>query len=133
MKTTFADSFYFMALLNRNDKAHDRAVAALDQLHGGLVTSEFVLLEVADAYADPLDRPAFLEMLDDLTNDPTVTIEPASTALLSAGIDLYRRRPDKSWSLTDCISFVVMERRTISEALTGDRHFAQAGFVTLLQ
>jgi predicted nucleic acid-binding protein len=52
---------------------------------------------------------------------------------MTAGVDLYRRRPDKAWSLTDCISFVVMQREGITEALTGDQHFEQAGFVALLK
>ena len=133
MKSTFADSFYFMAMLNGNDKAYDRAMAVLDQLAGRLVTTEFVLLEVADAYADPADRAAFLELFEELKVDPKVMVESASSDLLRAGLDLYRRRPDKEWSLTDCISFVVMQRHSISESLTGDHHFEQAGFVALLK
>jgi predicted nucleic acid-binding protein len=59
-------------------------------------------------------------------------VVPPSTELFEAGIDLYSRRPDKEWSLTDCISFVVMQERGITEALTGDYHFVQAGFSILL-
>jgi predicted nucleic acid-binding protein len=65
--------------------------------------------------------------------DPRIQIEPCSDALFSAGLELYRRRADKSWSLTDCMSFVVMWREGITEALTGDHHFEQAGFVALLK
>jgi hypothetical protein len=133
MTTTFADSFYFMALLNRNDQAHDRAMKAHDHRHGRLVTTDFILLEVADAYAHPVDRPACLELIDDLAIDPLVMIVPASASLLKEGLDLYRRRPDKDWPLTDCISFVVMQREGITEALTADHHFEQAGFVALLK
>jgi hypothetical protein len=53
--------------------------------------------------------------------------------LFEAGTDLYSRRSDKEWSLTDCISFVVMQEQGIGEALTGDRHFEQAGFRALLK
>jgi predicted nucleic acid-binding protein len=53
--------------------------------------------------------------------------------LYDAGIELYRLRPDKDWSLTDCISFVVMAKRGISAALPADRHFEQAGFTALLK
>jgi predicted nucleic acid-binding protein len=133
MTSTFADSFYFLALLNRNDRAYDRAMNAHDHRRGRLVTTEFVLLEVADAYAHPMNRPAFLGLLDALAADPLVVIEPASATLLGAGLDLYRRRPDKDWPLTDCTSFVVMQREGIVEALTGDHHFEQAGFVALLK
>ncbi len=67
-----------------------------------------------------------------LRSDPTVTIIPSSTELFAAGVELYATRPDKEWSLTDCISFVVMEREGLTDALTGDRHFEQAGFKVLL-
>ncbi len=66
-------------------------------------------------------------------NDPEVTIAPPSEELFAAGVDLYSRRPDKEWSLTDCISFIVMQEEGISDALTGDRHFEQAGYRTLLK
>jgi predicted nucleic acid-binding protein len=52
---------------------------------------------------------------------------------MARGIQLYDSRPDKQWSLTDCISFVVMQDRGIVEALTGDHHFEQAGFTALLK
>jgi hypothetical protein len=64
--------------------------------------------------------------------DPDVTIVPCDQGLLEAAIELFSHRPDKRWSLTDCTSFVVMEREGIAEALTGDHHFEQAGFVPLL-
>jgi hypothetical protein len=57
---------------------------------------------------------------------------PSSNELFAAGVELYATRPDKEWSLTDCISFVVMEREGLTDALTGDRHFEQAGFKVLL-
>jgi hypothetical protein len=57
---------------------------------------------------------------------------PSSNELFAAGVELYATRPDKEWSLTDCISFVVMEREGLTDALTGDRHFEQSGFKVLL-
>jgi uncharacterized protein len=65
--------------------------------------------------------------------DPNVLIVPPGIDLFEEGLALYQRRPDKDWSLTDCISFVVMERQQIRHALTGDHHFEQAGFVALLR
>jgi predicted nucleic acid-binding protein len=65
--------------------------------------------------------------------DPYYVMVPASQELLDRGVTLYRQRPDKDWSLTDCISFVVMRERGITEALTADHHFEQAGFVALLR
>lgn len=68
-----------------------------------------------------------------LETDAKVTVIPADRSWFERGVDLYRRRPDKEWSLTDCISFVVMEEEEIREALTADAHFEQAGFVALLR
>jgi len=67
-----------------------------------------------------------------LRASPDVRIIGPSEELFSRGLELYRQRPDKEWSLTDCISFVVMRDEQLSEALTGDRHFEQAGFKSLL-
>ena len=64
---------------------------------------------------------------------PDMTIIPADRTTLQQGFDLYQQRPDKEWSLTDCISFVIMKREGITEALTGDHHFEQAGFIALLK
>lgn len=133
MKPTFADSFYLLALFNGRDAAHQRAVAASQQLQGTLVTTDWILVETADALSDSANRTRFAEFFDDLRRSPRVEIEPASRALFDAGWDLYRKRPDKDWSLTDCISFVVMHDRGIADALTGDHHFEQAGFRAVLR
>jgi predicted nucleic acid-binding protein len=131
MKAVFADTFFYLALLNRDDAAHDDAVQLARQFTGRVVTTAWVLTEVADAFASPSDRRAFLWLHGQLSLDPLVTIVPASDELFQAGIELYGRRLDKEWSLTDCISFVVMSREGIAQALTADRHFEQAGFLPL--
>jgi predicted nucleic acid-binding protein len=134
MKTVFADSFYFFALLNPNDPAHGKAVAFSQGWTERVVTSAWVLAELADGWARPVRwRQVFLQLLASLQTNPDIVIEPCSDQLFQAGINLYGQRPDKEWSLTDCISFVVMQRDGITEALTGDHHFEQAGFVVLLK
>lgn len=133
MKTVFADTFYYLAVLNPDDAAHERAVRLSEVIEGPVVTTAWVLTEVADALAAPTQRPGFMSLLTTLRDDPEVTIVPPHEELFEAGIDLYLRRPDKEWSLTDCISFVVMQERGIIEALTGDHHFEQAGFRPLLK
>jgi predicted nucleic acid-binding protein len=72
-------------------------------------------------------------MFADLRANSDTVIFPATEQLLQEGIDFYAQRPDKEWSLTDCISFVVMTREQITDALTGDRHFEQAGFNAVLK
>src|SRR5438876_132257 len=131
MDAVFADTFYFLALLNARDAAHLKAVnfAATKR---PLVTTAWVLTEVGDASCAPENRPAFLELLDMLEDSPDVRILGPTQELFERGVELFRQRPDKEWSLTDCISFVAMRDANITEALTGDRHFEQAGFRGLL-
>jgi hypothetical protein len=133
VKHTFADSFYLLALFNRRDAAHERALSASQSFEGVLVTTDWVLTETADALCDAANRDGCGEFLDDLRRSPRVNIEPATRALFDAGWSLFRQRPDKDWSLTDCISFVVMEQHGITESLSGDHHFEQAGFRALLK
>lgn len=128
----FADTFYFLALLNPNDSAHAKAVAQ-SVGPGGIVTSEWVLTELADAMAWRPKRQGFLDLHRLLRSDADVEIVPASTELFARGMELFEARRDKDWSLTDCISFVVMRDHRLTHALTGDRYFEQAGFVAMLQ
>ena len=132
MMALFADTFYYLALLNPDDAAHDLARDFARTVKGSKVTTVWVLTEIGDALAMPKQRGLFVELLDRLRSDPTLTIVAASDELFGRGFDLYANRPDKGWSLTDCISFVVMRERGLIEALTGDRHFDQAGFKSLL-
>jgi predicted nucleic acid-binding protein len=133
MRVIFADTFYYLALLNPRDLSHAEASAVGAGLSGRLVTTAYVLIEVADALAAPRDRPRFLALQETLEAVPSVTIVPASDDLFRRGVDLYRQRSDKDWPLTDCLSFVVMNEHGTIEALTGDRHFRQAGFLPLLR
>ena len=131
MKRLFADAFFYIAVLNRHDAAHERAMSLVAKGGIRVVTTAAVLLEVADAMTAPARRGVCAEFLEDLPAQGTA-IRPLSEDLWRRGIALYRRRADKEWSLTDCISFVVMADEGLTDALTGDRHFEQAGFVALL-
>ena len=133
MNAVFADSFFYFALINRHDPAHARAVVHAELDDRRVVTSQWVLTEVADGLSAPKWRPIVRGLFDELERNANVRIEPCSDALFRSGFELYSSRPDKDWSLTDCISFLFMERNGISEALTGDHHFEQAGFVALLK
>ncbi len=133
MTACFADTYFFLALLSADDEAHDRAVALNRSQRAAMVTTSWVLTEVADALAASATRSVFVELLDALRSDPQVVIVPPSEALFERGVALYSNRMGKGWSLTDCVSFVVMEDRGIRDALTGDHHFEQAGFQALLR
>ena len=133
MNRVFADTFYFLALLNPKDAAHAKAVEAALAIRGELVTTAWVLTELADAMSAPENRLEFIATLEDLRHNAQVRIVPPDAAEFDAGIELFRNRRDKDWSLTDCISFAVMSRHGITDALTGDKHFEQAGFRALLK
>lgn len=133
MTRVFADTFYYLALLNPVDEAHEKATEFTTGFAGSMVTTDWVVTELADGLARTRTRHALIELIDSLRMDSAVRIVPAGRRLLDRGWDLYRRRPDKEWSLTDCISFVVMRQMKLRAALTADQHFEQAGFHALLK
>jgi predicted nucleic acid-binding protein len=133
MTAVFVDSFYLIALSNPADAHHATALRASQSLLSGFLTTQYVLIEVADALRAPRFRSDVADFLRQFASDPGVEIVDANTSLFERGLDLYARRPDKDWSLTDCLSFVVMTDRGLTEALTGDHHFEQAGFRALLR
>jgi predicted nucleic acid-binding protein len=96
------------------------------------VTTEFVLVEIADGLAAVRFRVQAVQVIATLQASSLVEIIPASSQLFTPALELYRGRGDKDWGLTDCASFVVMSEHSLSEALTTDNHFRQAGFRVLL-
>lgn len=134
----FVDTAGWLALLNPKDGLHPQAISVRNdsrQRRVKLLTTEFVLIEVANAFAEPPLRAVASEFNQGLRQDNTpfaVEIVPASETLLAEGWALYGQRPDKGWGLTDCISMVIMQERDIAEAFTSDHHLTQAGFTILL-
>lgn len=133
MRTVFADTSYYVALTNPDDEYAGAACEHTGGFGGLLLTTAWVLTEVANHLRHVPNRPLLLSLVADLRDDPRVTIIPPSPGLFDRGLALFAERPDKEWSLTDCISFVVMREQGLSEALTSDHHFEQAGFVALLR
>ena len=133
MNRAFADTFYFLALLNPQDNAHARAVAYTCRFPGEMIVTDWVLTELGDALCHPINRSKFIATVTALKTNPQARVVRADAMLFEEGLQLFESRSDKEWSLTDCISFVVMQHEGITEALTGDHHFEQAGFVALLK
>ena len=131
MSTVFADTFFYLALLRNTDRAHHRALAEA-RLTRTIVTTEFILLELGNACARAEDHADFLALVKGMRASVRLKIISLSSGLLERGLERMASRPDKNWSLTDCISFVVMEDEKIREALTADQHFEQAGFKAVL-
>jgi predicted nucleic acid-binding protein len=132
MKVLFADTFYFVALLNRNDPYH-RRVIGFDRGSRTLLATEWVSTEVADLLAKGRARRHVVALIRDLRRAGDCEVVAFSSAVFDEAQNFYDRHHDKEWSLTDCTSFLIMQERGITEALTGDRHFEQAGFVALLK
>ena len=124
----FADTNFYVAMLNSRDQYHARAMAYTSNTTDRIVTSDFVLLEVANFHTKPADRPVFVSFLTLLRHHPRTTIVSANTNWMQRGIDLFAKRLDKEWSLTDCITFEMMSDLGLTHGLTADHHIIQAGF-----
>src|SRR5687768_1951920 len=131
MTETFVDATAWIALLDLRDSLHEAAKSTFRHLRNDnrrLVTTEFVLIELASTLSSPDFRSKVSVLITGLIQSEDVEIISGDSELFLAGFDLYRIRPDKELSLVDCASFVVMERRGITDAFTQDHHFTQAGF-----
>ena len=131
MKTVFADTFHFLALLSPEDEHHGRVKTYAETFRGAIVTTEWILTEVANGLSGSPYRREAARLIATLPLIPNVIVIGSDPELFQRGTRLYADRPDKEWSLTDCISFTVMRDEKVTEALTRDHHFKQAGFVPL--
>lgn len=127
----FGDTWFYVAVMDRKDRRHPEAKNYATALREKQVTIRWVLAEVANWFCAHSVRVQAGEFLQRLEARPLVRVIAECDDLYAEGMALYRARPDKEWSLTDCISFVVMEREGLREALTNDHHFRQAGFVPI--
>ncbi len=135
MSKVFLDTSYAVALSAVKDENHKRAVELADKLETDnthFVTTRAILLEIGNALSRLRHRAAAISLLTALEKDPKVEIVPLSEDLYQRALEIYRDRIDKEWGLIDCVSFVVMKDEGLTEALTADNHFHQAGFRILL-
>jgi hypothetical protein len=128
LQNPFADTGFWIGLIVKQDQYHTRAHEWAKRVAGRITTTSAILLETANALSRPNWRVHVVALLDHLSRRSDVEIVPLSPDLFGRGWDLYRTRPDKAWSLTDCVSFVVMQDSGLTDALTADEHFQQAGF-----
>lgn len=136
MNAVFADTFYWIAITNFQDLAHERARAfTLAATPAALCTTEEVLTEYLNyfaAWGSNFRRKASINV-QNMLESRTVHVVPQSSASFSAGLNLYCARLDKEYSLTDCISMETMRQEGITDVLTNDAHFAQEGFRALFR
>ena len=132
----FLDTSYAIALSSPADDYHNKALVIAKELKASktpLTTTRAIILEIGNALSKQKYRSKSIQLLSSLENDKTVTIVPMSETLYQKAFQLYCQRKDKNWGIVDCISFIVMTDRSITEALTTDIHFQQAGFRALLR
>ena len=137
MRRVFADSLYFIALLIKDDQWAEASRQAGRELGSSarLVTTYEVLTEFLASVSrgTPEERLEAVAIVRDIIADPNITLIEQSHDLFTRGLELYATRPDKRYSLTDCISMTVMREMDIIEVLTHDRDFENEGFVRLIK
>lgn len=136
MRFIFADTGYWVALLNPSDNLHQKAINLAQALQPArIVTSEMVLTEVLNDFSKRGEylRDVASELIRDLRSHPNTTIIPQTSWQFEQALILYTQRKDKHWSHTDCVSFNIMAENGIAEALAYDKHFTQAGFTPLMR
>jgi uncharacterized protein len=133
MNAVFADTSFLVALLVPSDRFHIAATHWMTTIATRIVTTDWVLVELANFMSRSKTRRRVAGFVRDLQADRRIDVVPASAAAIEAGLAFYEQYDDKQWSLTDCISFQIMRREGIQQALTADHHFEQAGFEILLK
>ncbi|HEY3323198.1 MAG TPA: PIN domain-containing protein [Planctomycetota bacterium] len=129
----FVDTGYLIAIATPTDNLHARAVGWSRSVKDTLLTTEYVLWECVNHFSCPVDRPKVHALLRSIRQSSQFEILDATAALSSEALQYHKAAADKFWSLTDCVSFIAMRERQITQALAHDRHFEQAGFEALLR
>jgi predicted nucleic acid-binding protein len=133
-RVLFADTFYWVALLNPRDAFHTTVMAFSRTLASArVVTTDEVFTEVLNYWgaAGPNWRGLAVAQVRDLRNDPAIDVLPQTRRDFDAALALYEARPDEGYSLTDCRSMVALRALGVTEVLTNDHHFTQEGFTIL--
>ncbi len=119
MKSVFADADYLVALLNPREELHEKAKRVSARLHPvRIITSEMVMAEM---------------LVSQLRQNPNIRVVPQTATQFAEAMAFFCGHRDKEWSQTDCASFLIMRESGLSDALTYDHHFEQAGFTALLR
>jgi uncharacterized protein len=132
----FLDTSFVIATSFPSDQFHAQALdcaRAMRLASTRVLTTHAVLLEVGNSLSRTPHRPSAIQAINSLRNDPFVEVVLVTPDLFDRAFALFQQRLDKEWGLVDCVSFVVMQERGLTEALTSDQHFQQAGFVALLR
>ena len=135
MKQVFADTGYWIALINPKDNWHTKAKSISNGLgQVVIVTSEMVMTEFANYFAkQTMFRGTVAQVIYSIRKNSNVKLLPQTSRQFQSALEMYRSYADKEWSLTDCVSIQIMREQNIKEVLAHDQHFVQAGFEPLLR
>jgi len=127
----FLDTSFVIALINDKDQYYNQAQAHSYEFDNSpLITTDAVLLEIGNALGKGFRKEA-IEVIKVLRTGKNTEVVEIDAQLFEKGFEIYEKYGDKNWGLVDCISFIVMWDREITEALTFDSDFEQAGFRVL--
>lgn len=129
----FLDTAFIQALLNPRDDYHNQAKQLLPRIRAATEVwiTEAIFTEVGNALS-AFNRAGAVQFIQQCYRTENIRVVSIDTELLMQALALYQTRSDKTWGLTDCISFVVMQQQNLTDVVTGDRHFIQAGFHALM-
>ena len=135
MKRVFADTFYWIALINKSDSWYQRVKSYSVNLENiEIITTEEVLTETINFFASfPAPMRAVYQLVVQIIQDHNIQVIPQTHESFIASLELFQQRFDKGYSLTDCISMITMKNLNIMEILTHDKHFTQEGFLILFK
>lgn len=135
MRSVFADTLYWIGLVNPKDQWSNRVRQARKDLGvAKVITTQEVLTELLNALSKDLHlRASAVLYVEAILINPGIEVLPQSQITFLSGLTLYKSRRDKRYSLTDCISMMAMRQHGLNEVLTYDRHFEQEGFTNLIK
>ncbi|MFT3879157.1 MAG: PIN domain-containing protein [Gemmatales bacterium] len=137
MKPVFVDTAGWAALANQREQHHQQATQLFEQYWKSkttLITTSAVLSELTALLTSRrVSKPEQVQFIEDINNDTAIQVIFVDIDLDASAWQLWRSRLDKSWTFVDCTSFVIMQKMNITDAITSDQHFEQAGFVRLLK
>ncbi|HEY9862640.1 MAG TPA: PIN domain-containing protein [Candidatus Obscuribacterales bacterium] len=129
----FVDTLFIIALINKRDQYHQKALQFAKQYQNHpLITTDAIFLEVGNNLSSNYKNEA-VELMEKFLVSDDVEVIRLNTDLFDKALSLYKKHQDKSWGLVDCLSFVVMQENQVTQALTFDQHFVQAGFQALMR
>jgi predicted nucleic acid-binding protein len=133
LSDVFVDTSFVVALVNKNDQYHSLAVDLTERFNEqGLVTTDAILLEIGNALSRNFKQES-VEIIEHFLTSDDVKVIHLYPPLFRKAFDFYKSHSDKQWGLIDCVSFVVMKELAVTDALSADKHFEQAGFKVLMR